>query len=393
MTKNIRGKICLTFVSLLICSALVSACSIDLSQSTAATPTDGNSQGFSTATLPPQTQDKSAATALPTLSIPVTWANLNLTGRLVYTSAHQEGNAAYLDIRVLDLATGKIMVIFKAPPAGWIYFSTVSPDGKQLVMAYTLPSGTSGTPHQELYILPIDGSSPPHLVFIPPTNDDEYVQPDWSPDGKYIYFSHVNYKGAPVQQGAHYPLFEIYRMAYPDGQPEKLVEQAFWPRVSADSSRLAYVSLDPMTGKNKPYLANADGTAVTELVLSGQLVPDIIDAPDFSPDEQSLLFSAPVPAQSYVPPSSTWLEKLFGITVASAHTVPSEWWSVPLGGGTATQLTHLQATGLFASVSPDKKHIASYSGNGIFVMNQDGTGLTMLVSDLGGVPGTVSWIP
>jgi hypothetical protein len=37
--------------------------------------------------------------------------------------------------------------------------------------------------------------------------------------------------------------------------------------------------------------------------------------------------------------------------------------------------------------------MASYSGNGIFVMKPDGTQLTTLVSDMGGLAGTVNWIP
>jgi len=82
-----------------------------------------------------------------------------------------------------------------------------------------------------------------------------------------------------------------------------------------------------------------------------------------------------------------------GVTVASAHTVPSDWWSIPLAGGTPTQLTHINAVGLFASLSPDKQYLASYSGGGIFVMKPDGTESTMLVGDVGGQPGTVSWIP
>ena len=103
-----------------------------------------------------------------------------------------------------------------------------------------------------------------------------------------------------------------------------------------------------------------------------------------------ILFSAVVLGQVFTP---TRLEKLLGITVASAHSLPSDWWSVPLAGGKATQLTQIMGIGLYASVSPDQRYIVSYSGNGIFVMQKDGTGLTMLVNDLGGVPGTVSWIP
>src|SRR6266508_461810 len=94
--------------------------------------------------------------------------------------------------------------------------------------------------------------------------------------------------------------------------------------------------------------------------------------------------------QSYKP---NWFEKLLGIQVAEAHTIPSDWWSVPLTGGVVTQLTHIQAAGLFASISPDERYIVSYSANGLFVMNPDGTGLTMLIPDMGGTIGTVDWIP
>jgi hypothetical protein len=49
--------------------------------------------------------------------------------------------------------------------------------------------------------------------------------------------------------------------------------------------------------------------------------------------------------------------------------------------------------GLYASCSPDRHYVACFSGYGIFVMNLDGTGATTLLKDLGGIPGTVSWIP
>ena len=87
------------------------------------------------------------------------------------------------------------------------------------------------------------------------------------------------------------------------------------------------------------------------------------------------------------------MEKLFGVQVVEAHTNPSDWWSVPLTGGAVTRLTTIQATTLFASISPDKKYIASYSGSGLFVMKPDGTNLTILIPDMGGVPGMVSWLP
>ncbi len=88
-----------------------------------------------------------------------------------------------------------------------------------------------------------------------------------------------------------------------------------------------------------------------------------------------------------------WLDNLLGITLASAHSVPSDWWSVSVEGGTPTRLTHLAAASLYASPSPDGKYFASYSGNGIFVMKPDGTQVTAVVPEVGPISGTVNWMP
>ncbi len=337
------------------------------------------------------TVSQTVAPPAPT-SVPLPWAGLGLRGKLVYTSSKQDENPPTMDIRLLDLANGQVTTLFQTPPAGMLYSVAVSPDQKQMILAYSLPPGVDQTVHQWLYQMPLDGSAPPKLLFTPPTPDDQYGHPEWSPDGKFIYFAHVNYQ-RPTQKGQQFPFYELYRIAYPSGQPEKLVDEAHWPRLSPDMSRLAYITLDPITGKNKLFLANVDGSDPVAVPLTGDAPLDIMDAPLFSPDAASLLFSVPVPENVYQPASPTWVEKIFGVSIASAHALPSDWWSVPLKGGTATQLTQIQAIGLFGSLSPDQKNIASYSGNGIFVMNPDGTGLTMLIKDVGGLPGTVSWIP
>ena len=176
-------------------------------------------------------------------------------------------------------------------------------------------------------------------------------------------------------------------MAYPNGPSEKIADHAFWPRLSSDSTRLVYISLDPVTGSNELVIANADGSNAQ--IISDSSIPDIIDAPIFSPDGESVLFSAPGPVQSYQP---KWFDKLMGIRIVKAHNVPSDWWRVPISGGAPTRLTQIQSINLFASISSDKKHMASLSGEGIFVMELDGSNLTRLLFDPG-VSGTVSWIP
>ena len=325
---------------------------------------------------------------MPTLNpnsttVPVTWADLNLSGRLVYSTVSSEGDTFTSKICTLDLTTGEIKTIFTVIGTAWIYYLSAAPDAQQVVMSYTPASGAN----TELYSLSLDGVTAPQRLIDAPTIYNRYIQAEWSPNGSSIYFVYYNPQSQTSDQ--RFPNYEVFRMTYPNGQPEKILEHAWWLRVSPDSSRIVYVSFDPITGANQLFVANADGGNSQEVVLDGPLASEIIDAPIFSPDGQSILFSAASPVQAH---QLNWLERLMGVQIASAHNVPSDWWSVPLTGGTPTRLTYLQTIKLFASVAPDKKHIASLSGNGIFVMDVDGSNLTQLLNDPN-VSSTLNWLP
>lgn len=351
---------------LLLITFTISSCSVEISQTTGTTPSP---TGLS-----------------PTTQLPVPWSRLNLKGKLIYLSSTRENDIITSSVQMLNLATGGITTIFSLPSA-WIYYATISPDAKSLVMSYAPPIQSNSSPPRILYIMPLDGTAPPQPLFTPPTADDRYTQAEWSPDGKHIYFVQYNVNGPTLMGPA--PVYAIFRMTYPNGQPEKIVEHAFWPRLSPDSTRIVYASQDLNSDRNELFLANADGSAPQRVAFSGPWKPKIIDAPIFSPDGQSILFSVPTPAQAYQP---NWFEKLMGVEVARAHNVPSDWWSVPVTEGVPTQLTNIQTINLFASISPDEQHLASVSGEGLFVMELDGSNLTQLIFDPG-VYGTVSWIP
>lgn len=378
---------------MLIFVLALSSCSIDISQPSPITPSP---QAGTIPSAVPATVRSEGSTAqqgtnplssLPTTTIPVTWGHLNLSGKLIYTSAVSQGQSLLIEIRYLDLLTGVVTTIFQAPQGGWIYYVTVSPDAKQLVMSYIPPSQAGSPSNRALYSMPLDGSGPPRLLITPPAPEDHYIQAEWSPDGQYIYSAHYN---SNIRlEGQLDPVYDILRMRYPEGQPEKIADSAFWPRISFDSTKLVYVAIDPVSGRNELYLADADGRNPQRIAFSGPSIPEVIDAPIFSPDGKSILFSAPPPVQAAQP---HWFEKLLGIQVAKAHNVPSDWWSMPVTGGVPTRLTQIQTINLFASISPDKNHMASLSGEGIFVMDLDGSNLTRLVVDPG-VSGTVSWIP
>ncbi len=157
-------------------------CSIDISQ-----PTTESS------TLPPPTSSD-LFTMAQTTKIPVTWVSLNLTGKLVYISSGAlTGGTRSTAVQVLDLATGEAGTIFRAPEEGWIYYMTISPVARRLVISYIGPSQPDSPPNRALYIMPLDEAESPQLLITPPTSDDHYVQAEWSPDGKYIYYAHYNY--------------------------------------------------------------------------------------------------------------------------------------------------------------------------------------------------------
>jgi Tol biopolymer transport system component len=323
--------------------------------------------------------DISPSTQTSSTNVSLKWSSLHLTGKLVYTAGEREGTNIVIAIRTLDLSTGNVSTIFKTAPPAWLDAAAVSPDGKQIAIAYVPPNGS-----ETIFLLPADGSGSPQRLVVPEQSDESNTLGVWSPDGRYLYFVHTS-----NQTGGH-P--EIQRMAYPGGNPEPVVENATWPRLSPDSRQLVYIHIDPQTGVNRLYVASADGSGQRWVVLSGGFIPAVIDAPMFSPDMKSILFSAPDPALSS---AWKWLDTALSIELIhpADGSVPSDWWSVPVAGGVKQQLTHIPWLSLYGSYSPDNRHIATYTASGVFVMNPDGTGVTAIVPDTGGIPGTVQWIP
>jgi Tol biopolymer transport system component len=334
-------------------------------------------------------------TIIPTnsVNIPLTWASLKLSGKLVYSlGALDKDNNLIVQIRALELLTGHQAVLYSAIQDGWIYYVAASPEGKRMVMSYSPPLQSDPHVVQALYSLPLDHSQPPQLLLMPPTRADQYTQAEWSPDGKYVYYTYVNYL-SPDDPNRLYPLYKIFRMEYPrreGDQPELVAEEAYWPRLASDGLQLIYVSLDPTSGEQFLKIADPDGGNARSIVLSGPYIPHDKASPFFSPDGQSIIFSGNVAGESYEP---NWFGKMMGAQSVKAEGKPSEWFEVPVGGGEITQLTHLQTSYLYGGLSPDKKYIVSYGGDEIFIMKPDGSELTVLISGLHGFYGTVSWLP
>jgi Tol biopolymer transport system component len=360
---------------LLMLSCLVLAgCSIDLSGPTHKPPE------------PIYIMDTPAPADLATPTVqsdlattPLPWASAKLSGHLIYVKVPRQ-------IVQLDLATGVRTILFNAPNNAFVSAAQVSPDGKWIVMAYAPPEDPNlQSASTDLYVMPADGSTAPQVLLKRNTPKEDFFNPVWSADGKYVYYSHLMQDINGTSKYTNFT-YDLERAAYPGGQPQKLIDNAFWPRLSPDGSKLAYVSFAPATNSNDLYLAQPDGSQ-PKLVMPAGAFP-AVDAPLFAPDGKTITFSAVGRPQL---PSLSWLDQLMGVQIAEAHNVPSDWWRVSIDGGKPEQLTHINGTGMYADFAPDGQHIAFASITGLFVMQPDGGNLIQLSNE--GLGGSVSWTP
>lgn len=179
----------------LIFALVLASCAIEVDQPAVVTPAPTIA---SVPTSAPPTEGAPQTNTVTTSQIPVTWGNLNLTGRLVYINGFVADNVFSSQIQILDLVTGEITTVFDAPKYSWVYYVTVSPDNKQIVFSYSPPPGDNPV-DQDIYSMPVDGPEPPEHLFTPPAKEDDYIEVDYSPDGKYVYVTHVNYHIPPAE--------------------------------------------------------------------------------------------------------------------------------------------------------------------------------------------------
>jgi len=329
--------------------------------------------------LPAPTQPTSAAPAIGSSPTPLAWAGLGLSGRLILIVKAMNGFA----IISVDLLTGNNHLIYQADQGALLSSALVSPDGKQILMTYAPPvTAQNQYSYTSLYLLPIDGSKDPQRLFTSASTTDAYFAPAWAPDGKSIYTSHYHKGADPNGADDTYTIDQVSL----DGQARAVIQNGQWPRLSPDGKRIAYVTASSTNAQADLYQAGVDGKNITPVIKPGTF--QAVDDHFFTPDGQSIIFSAVDPPQPA--PTQTSLERFLGITIASAHNIPSDWYEAPAGGGEPKRLTNLEDTGMFASLSPGHDWIVFINSTGTYVMQLDGTRLTQLDGIFGS--GTVDWI-
>lgn len=309
---------------------------------------------------------------------PPAWAELGLDGALYYTAFIQEQQ----NLLRLDLETGEQVTLFDPPENAWLSDIALSPDGRQILMAYGPPpeEGQVQFGFTDLYMMPADGSAEPVPLLERQEASETYYNISWPLDD-YIYYAH--FSPSTDDLGSIVYTSQIERYHIPSAETEVLVNAAAWPRLSDDGTKMAYVTDD-----NEFVISEADGSNPTVLELPADRFP-AVDAPLFSPDGETIYFS--VAAVEVQPVRSLW-DFLMGVKVVEAHNVPSDWWRMPVDGSDdPEQLTNIFEMGMYGDFGPGGNFIAFITSTGVFVMNPDGTGVFRLKNTT--PSGTLNWAP
>lgn len=302
--------------------------------------------------------------------------SLELSGQLYYIGFVDQRQK----LMKLDLPTGEEVIIFDPPENAWLNEAAVSPDGSQILLAYAPPPEGSQVQFgfTDLYLMPADATEEPELLLEGAEDSETFFNISW-PTEELIYYAHF----APSVDdiGVIHYSSQIERLHYPNGEIEVLVPSAAWPRVSFDGTLLAYV-----TEENDFRVADADGSNPKALLDPEAFTA--VDAPLFSTDNSFIYFSA----VGKNPEASSFLDRLLGVEVASAHGVPSDWWRMLLDNtGEPERLTEVHGVGLYGDFDAEGRNMAFSSASGVFVMSPDGTKLTQL-REIATI-GTIEWVP
>lgn len=137
------------------------------------------------------------------------------------------GNNSTSNVFTLPASGGEPTRITAQGPSYW---HGVSPDGKTLAFVGERAVGTDGKLDYDIYSIPIGGGRETRLTTSPGLDDG----PDYSPDGKYIYFN--SYRTGTMH---------VWRMRADGSQPEQITKDAYsnwFPHPSPDGRWILFIS-------------------------------------------------------------------------------------------------------------------------------------------------------
>jgi len=162
------------------------------------------------------------------------------------------------------------MTITQLTDSGAVTDATISADGKYA--AYVESFGQS----RKLWLRHLTTNSLVEIL----TVDTHFLGVTFSPDNDYIYFVRLD-RNQPS-------LSLLYRVPVLGGQPEKILEHVDTPvSFSPSGKQFTFIKNDLSTGKARLMVANADGSGVSSISVSGA-AEEYVGFPTYSPDGRTI---------------------------------------------------------------------------------------------------------
>lgn len=311
-----------------------------------------------------------------------------LAGQIVYSNG--DG-----DIYVIEpKPNAKASVVLKAPnDKGFLQEPQWSADGQRIVYTYLLPFDTSGLPAADLLFANADGSNPQPLLNHQ-LSGELFAMPTYSPDGRYVYYSHTTpiFKDKQIISAT----VTLERFELLTKQTQVIANDGSQPTISPDGKRLAFIHTNPDTFEQRLLTADADGKHV-QVVVSGNTSSMGIglNSPRWSRDGQRILFAIPN-LFSYNRPTNQlnsllvgWFDRLFDVQVAEAHGPPWDFWIVDADGKNMQRLTQIGEDEPQAAFAPDGKYFTFMGVAGLYIVDASGRNVRWLSRE--GGRGRVDW--
>ena len=172
------------FIPLFFIVALLAACSSADGQQTGTDTPLATTQPVPASPTPRMSATEAASTS-PAVPPP---GNENVSNGQLYFVGFVDQRPKIIR---LDLQSGDETILFDPPESAWLSEVAVSPDGSQLLLAYSPPPEGSQIQYgfTGLYTMPADGSAEPQSLVQRADPSESYFNISWPLD-EYLYYAH-----------------------------------------------------------------------------------------------------------------------------------------------------------------------------------------------------------
>jgi Tol biopolymer transport system component len=292
------------------------------------------------------------------------------------------------DLWVYDLPSNQQQKITNLARGAVITGASWSPDGQRVVYAQFWRRPDERASGADLFVSDADGTNARPFAERDAANS-VLDTPDWAPSGR------VYYTNRRVSEGRE--LTRVMRQAE-GGQPEVIVENGYSPAVVPDESVVLYLrtTRNGQEVMKKTIGESGDGCVLlADTVFSGYSLPRI--SPDGSriavgasgepnPQQSACGGAASVPQPAARNDAGFDLASLIGPSVAYAHGLPADIWTLGLDGGGMTRAADLKEDDPNVAWSPDGVKLAVFGVAALYVVDAKGGTPNKLV-DQGGYGG------